>query len=112
MKVYLDFKRGTCKVTKEESDPRFTNGGWSSAESTLLYHIKKELIEQGYDVIKKRMWKDGHLVSEKQQYVRNKKYTFAIYNGAYAVYDLGEYFNKIEVGETMNIHMETWKDQS
>lgn len=111
MKVELNLEKGYCKVTKEQGDPRFTRGGWSvDAESTFLYHVLKELKKQGYDVIKKRMWKDGHMVDDTQQYIRTRKYMdsehfapgeFAIYNDAYALYDLGEEFNELKTGDTM-----------
>jgi hypothetical protein len=101
MKVELNFKTHWCTVTKELSDPRFTRGGWScGAESTFLYHVKRELQRMGYDVIKKRMWKDGNLVDDTQQYVRSRNIdcpdAFAIYNDAYAIFDLGERFNERE----------------
>lgn len=43
-------------------------------ESTLLHHVKLALIAQGFDVIKKRMWKDGHMMgSDNMQYIRSRK---------------------------------------
>ena len=53
-------------IIKEDSDPKFYR------ESTLLYHIKKMLNQDGYNLIKKLMWKDGHLVSDSQHYLRTK----------------------------------------
>ena len=38
----------------------------------MLYHVKGELARQGWDFVKRRMWKDGHLVSELQQYLRER----------------------------------------
>lgn len=96
MKVELNFDAGHCKVSADGNDPIFRRGGWSiDAESTFLHHVKMELIKQGYDVIKKRMWRDGHMVDETQQYIRtrNKKSGFAIYNNRYALFDAGEQFN-------------------
>lgn len=100
MKVTLDFGYKTCTVLKEEGDPRFHNTDWASAESTFLYHVKKELEKQGYDVIKKRMWKDGHLVDDTQQYIRTRKDGFYIYNDYHAICDAGEEFN-----ETGNVNL-------
>lgn len=57
---------GTCVVSREKGDPCFYS------DSILMHHMKKELIGQGYDLIKKRMWKDGHLVDERQQYLRSR----------------------------------------
>ena len=56
-----------CIVERTTDDPNFY------AESHFLYHVKLQLIEQGYDLIKKRMWKDGHLVDDRQQYIRSRK---------------------------------------
>ncbi len=56
-----------------------------TTESQLLYHIKKEMNRQGYDLIKKRMWEDGHMVDDHCQYLRDRKGEFAIWDDAYAV---------------------------
>ena len=86
MKVILDLEKGICQVIKEAGDPKFTGVVEARGESRLLHHIKKELIKQGFDVIKKRMWKDGHLMDDMQQYVRtrSKKKGFMIWNGHWA----------------------------
>lgn len=111
MKVVLkrNGDRGVCIVTKEEGDPTFRSGGWSTAESTFLYHVKK-VLQENHDVIKKRMWKDGHLVDEDQQYIRTrakKNPSFAIWNNMYAVYDAGIEFN--ECGEvTLFVIWDIW----
>jgi len=99
MKVELNLKEKYCKITKESGDPRFTSSGWALAESWFLHRVKQELIKQGFDVIKKRMWKDGHMVSDDQQYIRSRSglktpEEFAIYNENYAIYDAGEEFNR------------------
>jgi len=109
MKVVLNLKSHTCTVTKEKGDPRFKRSEWASAESTFLHHVKKELIKQGHDVIKKRMAKDGHMMDDLQQYIRTRGPKspaphICIYNGSYAIYDAGERFN--EDGE-MTLHVET-----
>jgi len=98
MKVQL--KKNVCIVTKEKVDPYFPNnfGSWGKGESRLLYHIKNILNSRGFDFIKKRMGKDGHLVDDRQQYLRsrrakNGKMT-AIYNGFYAIEGINEAFNK------------------
>ena len=61
----------TCVVTKEQSDPQYPHT--AAGESRLLHHIKQALQAQGHDVIKKRMWRDGHLVDDLQQYIRTRK---------------------------------------
>jgi len=89
-RVYEDI--GRCIVELEDGEPRIYG------ESRILYHIKKTLNAQGYDLIKKRMWKDGHLVDERQQYIRARKPTgdpmkdIAIWNPGWVVKDIA--FNK------------------
>lgn len=63
MKVEL--KENSCVVTRDNNEKFYR-------ETTLMHHVKKELIRQGHDVIKKRMWKDGHLVDEQQEYIRTR----------------------------------------
>lgn len=96
----VEIKGNTCIVTKEPNDRRFSRGSWSDAESNFLYQVKKELIKQGYDVIKKRMHKDGHLTDNYRQYIRtrkpsgNPKKDIYVVNEDYCYYDAGEEFNK------------------
>ena len=72
MKLSID--GNTLNVTKEKGDPRFTRSGWCpDAGSTLLYHVKQLLNKAGCDLIKKHMWKDGHLVDDMQQYLRTRQ---------------------------------------
>ena len=71
MKVEL--RERCCIVTKEPGDPHFSGVFHAAGESRLLYHIKKILNARGYDLIKKRMWKDGHLMDDMQQYLRTRK---------------------------------------
>ena len=101
MIVKLDFDNMTCTVTKEKGDKKFYDSDWAWAESKFLYRVQQEIKKQGYDVIKKRMWKDGHMVDNTQSYIRTRKWTdatdpdqFCIYNASYSVYDAGEYFNE------------------
>jgi hypothetical protein len=62
----------TVRVTREPSDPKFKDGSWGDAESRLLYHVKRILNARGMDLIKKRMWRDGHMVDDRQQYLRSR----------------------------------------
>ena len=71
MKVYI--KDGLVHVTKEKGDPRFSGVANAAGESRLLYHIKKIMNARGYDLIKKHMYQDGHLVADMQQYLRTRK---------------------------------------
>jgi hypothetical protein len=100
MTVVIDIEAGTLTATKEKGDPKFKDSGWGSGESRLLHHIKLALIEQGHDVIKKRMWKDGHLYGDEQtQYIRTRskkspKPHIYIYDHRYALRNSAEDFNK------------------
>ena len=97
----LRYEGGFLVVTKEDGDPRFTSGGYgSSAESWFLHRVKLELQKLGMDVIKKRMWRDGHMFGdETNQYIRTRNAKSSlphvyIYNGNYAFCDAGERFNE------------------
>lgn len=69
----LQFKGNTLTVTREDGDKKYHGMVNGRGESNLLYAIKLQLNQMGYDLIKKRMWKDGHLVDESQQYLRTRK---------------------------------------
>jgi site-specific DNA-adenine methylase len=97
-----------CLVTKETSDKRYSDSNWSNAESTFLYHVLQELKKQGHDLIKKRMYKDGHLVEDTQQYIRSRKANknlVMIYNMDYSIYDAGLKFNEIDIGESLKLKL-------
>jgi hypothetical protein len=94
MLININRVNGIVIVEKQDGDPYFHTTKWALAESTFLYHIKKQLIKAGYDCIKKRMWKDGHMVDNTQQYIRDRKGEWCIYNDNYFLYDAGEEFNK------------------
>jgi len=93
-------------VKREPGDPAFRNGGYAGSnagESRLLYHIKQLLNDAGCDLVKTRMWKDGHLVDDIQQYLRIRKQSsptphIFIHNRGWAVQGAEVDFN--EKGET------------
>lgn len=62
-------------------------------ESHLMYMIKNELIKMGLDVIKKRMWKDGHLVDNEQQYIRDRKGRYCFFYTEHALRFMYEDYN-------------------
>jgi len=72
MQITIDENR--CVVQREKDDKAFygrpSDTNWGSGESTLLHHVKLKLNADGYDLIKKRMWKDGHFVDDTIQYLR------------------------------------------
>ena len=86
-----------CKVTRESNDKKLYN------ESLLLHKVKLELIKQGYDVIKKRMWKDGHLMgNDNTQYIRSRNPKaadfMAIYDNTYAIkFSYEDYNNGVKL---------------
>jgi hypothetical protein len=56
------------------------------SESLLLHKIKVALIEQGHDVIKKRMWRDGHLMGDDStQYIRERNWNWCAFDNEYAL---------------------------
>lgn len=98
----LQFNGNTLIVTREETDPKYYGTFNGAGESKLLYAIKNELNKQGYDLIKKRMWKDGHLVDDMQQYLRTRKRgrgkaDLYIYNSGWMIRGANERFNEGEV---------------
>lgn len=98
----LEFKDNCLIVTRESNDKKYYGIANGSGESNLLNDIKKELNKQGYDLIKKRMWKDGHLVDDLQQYLRTRKKgsgkgDIYIYSNFWAIRGANEDFNKGEL---------------
>ena len=110
-------------VTREPGDKKIYGGGqgrWGDPESRFLYHVQKALnIPEIYiegcrnhpldnpslKFLKKRMWKDGHLVSDTQQYLRSRKPVkkddgsnvyLSLYNDHWAISDLSTDFNEGE----------------
>jgi len=109
--MILQFKGGSLIVTREDSDPKYYGTVNAAGESKLLHAIKNELNRQGYDLIKKRMWKDGHLVDDMQQYLRTRKKgagiaDIYIYSGFWAIEGANERFNLGEV--VLNVETEVF----
>lgn len=95
----IEFKGNVCAVTREKSDYKIYGQANASGESKLLYQIQQQLNKQGYNLIKKRMWKDGHLVDDCQQYLRTKKTgagkaDIYIYNPQFAQWSANEKYNE------------------
>ncbi|MDB5350138.1 MAG: hypothetical protein JWN86_1385 [Planctomycetota bacterium] len=71
-----------CYVYREPGDPVFRPNrsklswsapGWYGAESRLLYKVQKILNQRDYGLLKKRMWRDGHMFGcEHTQYLRSR----------------------------------------
>lgn len=62
----ITFNAQTVTVTREASDQRIYN------DSRLWYAIRNELKRMGHDVIKKLMYKDGHLTDDVSHYIRSR----------------------------------------
>jgi hypothetical protein len=72
----------SCYVYREPGDPVFRPNrsrkswsptGWYAAESRLLHHVQRTLNGRGYGLIKKRVWRDGHMFGcEQTQYLRSR----------------------------------------
>ncbi len=96
-----------CYVYRQPGDPvlrpnrsrsSWSPPGWYGAESRLLYNIQKILGRRGYDLIKKRMWRDGHMFgSEHTQYLRSRNLrsvpSLYDYNAEYALEVAAESYN-------------------
>lgn len=98
----LEFKGNTLLVTKEPNDPKYYGTVNAKGESNLLHAIKNQLNKEGYSLVKKRMWKDGHLVDDMQQYLRTSKKgagkaDIHIYSGFWNIEGANERFNRGEV---------------
>ena len=72
MQVVIDGH--SCIVTKEPGDKNIhqSPSSWGDGDSQLLFWVKKELIKQGYDLVKKLMWKDGHATDMRRHYLRTR----------------------------------------
>ena len=96
----LVFEGNKLRVIREKGDKKYYGIINAAGESRLLYAIAQQLKKLGYDVIKKRMWKDGHLKDDMQQYIRERKANngslLCWYNNHWAINGLDEDFNKGE----------------
>ena len=94
--MQIQINNHKCVVTREPGDPKFYGVRNAAGESRLLYAVKQELNRRGYDLIKKRMHKDGHMVDDMQQYLRSRKLkpgAIAIYNPSFLIRGAEEDYN-------------------
>ena len=99
----------TCYVYRQDTDPVFrpnrcrsswSQPGWYGAESRLLHHVLRILNARGYGLIKRRMWRDSHMVgTEHTQYLRSRQLrstpSLCIYHADHAVEIAAESFNEL-----------------
>ena len=95
MEVKLEDR--ACVIVRGANDPKYYGTRHAKGESSLLHALKNELNKRGFDFIKKRMWKDGHLVNDMQQYLRERKPVngcqLGIYNDAWAIEGANDAYN-------------------
>ncbi len=97
MKVKMNFKTNQCIVTREKGEKAIY-------KETEFYHkLKKEVQEQGHDVIKKLVQKDGHMFGDKWiYYIRERKWKWCIVDPNWAIEQAQRTFNEGEI--TLQIH--------
>lgn len=93
----VELSTNKCVVTYEPGDKRYYGIRNAAGESNLLYAVKNELNTQGYDFIKKRMWRDGHMMDDLQQYLRERDTRgkcLAIFNGSFLIEGANDILNR------------------
>jgi hypothetical protein len=97
MKVTINPQFTRCTVEREDSPKIYR-------ESTLMYHIKKELQAQGYDVITKDLSKeDGNMLSPGCYGIIARNRSFQIYFDDYQLRFNYEDYNKTG---TLTLHIQ------
>lgn len=93
----LIWSQNSLTVVRENGDPKFYGTAGAKGESCFLHWLKGILNAEGRDLIKKRMWRDGHMVDDLQQYLRPRKLQpgndMALYNDHWAINGLNDDFN-------------------
>ncbi len=97
----ITVNEGTLVVKREPGDPKFYGTTYARGESNFLYWLKGILNKEPYsfDLIKKRVQKDGHLMGDEyQQYLRTRniqpgKPYMMIFNGHYQIRGIEEDWN-------------------
>lgn len=108
----IEFNGNSLVITREPNDPKYYGTVNGKGESNLLHAIKTQLNKEGYSLIKKRMYKDGHLVDDIQQYLRTSKKgagkaDIYIYSGFWAIEGANDRFNEGKV--TLNVEHNVFK---
>jgi len=116
----IQFSGNNITVVREKNDPRFYGAKEAKGESNFFFWLKKQFALLRSDLpanfpsqwIKKRAWKDGHMLDEMQQYLRSRKpiskrdgveYYLCIYNGMWAIQGADYYWNQGSVRLTMEV---------
>ncbi len=101
----LIWSQYSLTVIREKDDPKFYGTVNAAGESNFLYWLKNLLNAQGFDLIKTKMSKDGHLVDDIQQYLRIRSQNsvkkghpnIVLYNSFWALRGLNDDWNKGKV---------------
>jgi len=95
--VRLNRKRtsGTVLVRRETGDP-WLPSTWPG-ESRLLHLVKKALNAKGWHLVKRRMWRDGHLTDDARAHLRSRvvregRPVVAVFDGKYMLRSASEDF--------------------
>jgi hypothetical protein len=86
MKINLDGH--ICVVEREPEDRELYR------DSLLFHSVRNQLRRQGYDVIKKLMWKDGHSTDDSRHYVRERYWKFAVLFESYQLRNAIKDYNR------------------
>lgn len=99
----VSFTQGSVTFTREKDDPKFYGVGHAKGDHAFMHFVKKWLNERGFNLIKKRLTSDGHLMGDEfQPYLCSKdgKDTEAphiyLYNGDWQIRGANEDWNKGE----------------
>lgn len=86
MRLELDGLRLT--VVRMAGDPKLY-------KESAFWHVLKKHVNEKYktDLVKRLMWRDGHLVDDHQYYLRDRKWNYAITDNQYALRMVYEDYN-------------------
>jgi hypothetical protein len=103
------FSEGCVTFTREPGDPRFHGIRFAKGEHSLFRHLARWLNARGFDVIKKRAQKDGHMIGDEYQpYIRCRKPRAGVphvmlWSGFYALHGANEDWNQGQVSLLLEI---------
>jgi hypothetical protein len=105
MTMKAAFSEGCSCVTfyREAGDPRFHGLKFAKGDHALLHFIARWLDARGFDLIKKRAQKDGHMIGDQYQpYLRCRKPQpsvphVMVWSGFYALRGANEDWNRGQV---------------
>lgn len=102
----IKFEGESITLIREADDPKFYGARFAKGEHNLLSFLKKALNALGFDLIKKRAQKDGHMIGDEYQpYLRARQARHPkanlphiyIWWGSYALRGANEDWNNGEV---------------